>query len=436
MDNREGNLEAPRREPLDWQSPSFYDRDDLNKELERVFDICHGCRRCVSLCKSFPTLFDLVDESETMEVDSVDKQDYIKVVDECFLCDLCAETKCPYLPPHPWAVDFPHLMLRSKAQKFREGKTKFRDKLIASTDTYFPLVSTPGIAGITNAVAKSQPLRKLANTVFSLHPDAPLPAFESKTALKRLKALDAPQSDKKVAIYVTCYGNSVAPSVVEALVNVLMHNRVDCVVIKDMACCGVPKLEIGDLRGVKKLKEKNIPLLLNSVEDGRKIMSIVPSCTWMYRMEMPLLYPDDADVKKVSEAMVSPFEYLLELNKEGHLKTDFKTELGKVTYHAACHQRTQNIGPKTREFLAMIPGSEVTQIERCSGHDGSYAFRSETYDHAKKISAPVVRKVKSSQPDTWGSDCPMASNLIEQGLEGEITAEHPIEMVARAYGLN
>ena len=136
MSNREGNLEAPTRHPLDWISDDFYNEDSLNKELERVFDICHGCRRCVSLCGSFPTLFDLVDESPTLEVDGVDKKDYWKVVDQCYLCDVCYMTKCPYTPPHPWNLDFPHLMLRAKAVKFKKGEVHFRDKFLSNTDGF------------------------------------------------------------------------------------------------------------------------------------------------------------------------------------------------------------------------------------------------------------------------------------------------------------
>ena len=151
---REGSLEAPDRQPLDWQSPDFTNRESLYGELERTFDICHGCRRCVSLCDSFPTLFDLVDESDTFEVDGVDQDDYMKVVDQCYLCDLCAETKCPYLPPHEWAVDFPHLMLRAKAYKFQQKDTRWRDRLITSTDTIFKALSLPGVAQSANGAAK------------------------------------------------------------------------------------------------------------------------------------------------------------------------------------------------------------------------------------------------------------------------------------------
>ena len=174
MSSREGGLEAPDRQPLDWKNPDFYDRDSLHAEMERVFDVCHSCRRCVSLCDSFPTLFDLIGESDTFEVDGVDKADYNKVVEQCFLCDLCAETKCPYVPPHEWAIDFPHLMLRGKAQNFANKDTKWRDRIITSTDPIFDAISTPGIAQLANAAAGSQTLRKAGEALLAafirMHP--------------------------------------------------------------------------------------------------------------------------------------------------------------------------------------------------------------------------------------------------------------------------
>ena len=114
---REGNLEAPTRLPIDWKNPDLYDEGKALAEMERVFDICHGCRRCVSLCQSFPTLFDLVDATADGEVHDIKKEAYWSVVDQCYLCDLCYMTKCPYTPLHPWQLDFPHLMLRGKADE-------------------------------------------------------------------------------------------------------------------------------------------------------------------------------------------------------------------------------------------------------------------------------------------------------------------------------
>ena len=184
---REGSLEAPTRHPLGQDTPEFWQEDKLFAELERVFDICHGCRRCVSLCGSFPTLFDLVDESDTMEVDGVAKKDYWKVVDDCFLCDLCYLTKCPYVPPHEWNVDFPHLMLRAKAIKFKQGKTKMRDKLITSTDALGKLASIPVITQTVNAVNRNRLSRNLLDKTLGIHPDALLPEYDANTLLKRDK---------------------------------------------------------------------------------------------------------------------------------------------------------------------------------------------------------------------------------------------------------
>ena len=444
---REGNLEAPKRAPIDWQHADYYDASKIDAELERVFDICHGCRRCVSLCNAFPTLFDLVDESDTMEVDGVDKADYGKVVDHCYLCDLCAETKCPYLPPHEWAVDFPHVMLRAKAGKFKRQTPPWRDRLISSTGPVFKAGSVPGIAQAANAASASQPLRKLGEKLAGIHADAPLPRFHHRTLNQRVAdeiGADLPVQPSatttgKVAIFVTCYGNHNEPDVVEALIRVLNHNGVPVRVLKDTQCCGMPKLELGDLESVARQKRHNLPIFKAAIDDGYDLMSIVPSCTLMYRQEIPLMFPDDVAAQRVSEAFFDPFEYLVVRHKEGLAATDFEHSLGSVAYHAACHQRVQNIGQKTRDFLSLIPDTDVTIIERCSGHDGTYAVKAETYDAAMKIARPVVNRVKSAEPDTYGSDCPMAGRLIQHGLDddsvGKRAAEHPLKMLSRAYGL-
>lgn len=442
---REGSLEAPQRQPLDWQSEKFYEKESLFEELERVYDICHGCRRCVSLCDAFPTLFDLVDESDTFEVDGVDKADYMKVVDQCFLCDLCAETKCPYLPPHEWGVDFPHLMLRAKAYKFREQDTKWRDRLITSTDPIFDTLSTPGIAQLANAAAGSKTLRKLGEKMVGLHAEAPLPHFESRALSKRLPAahpsVDEPiacnRTTGKVAIYVTCYGDHNEPQVVEDLIAVLNHNGVSVTLLQDAKCCGMPKLELGDLAKVASLKDANLPTFVEAIDAGYDIIAPIPSCVLMYKQELPLMFPDDADVARVQRHFFDPFEYLMLRHKAELTQTDFKQGLGKVAYHVACHQRVQNFGMKTRDFLQLIPDTQVTAIERCSGHDGTYAVKSETYAKAMKIARPVVRRVQEAEADTFGSDCPMAGRLIAHGMDDKADTEpqHPISMVRKAYGI-
>ena len=443
---REGSLEAPERQPLGWRDKAFYDKDDLYGELERIYDICHGCRRCVSLCDAFPTLFDLVDESPTLEVDGIPKEDYTKVVDQCFLCDLCAETKCPYLPPHEWAVDFPHLMLRAKAWRFKQGDTKWRDRLITSTDRVFGVLSKPGIAQAANAAARIKPLRKLGETIAGMAADAPLPVFSAKPLSKRVgrsagDELDAVPSDRttgRVAIYVTCYGDCNTPEIVEDMIAVLNHSGIPVTILKDAGCCGMPKLELGDLDRVAAMKEANLPAFLEAIEAGCDLLAPVPSCVLMYKQELPLMFPEDEDVARVAAAFFDPFEYLMLRHRAGHLNTDFRNPLGKVAYHVACHQRVQNIGGKTREFLNLIEGTEVAAIERCSGHDGTYAVKAETHAKAMKIARPVVNRVRQASPDRFGSDCPMAGRLIAHGLQGQGEtgeAEHPISMVRAAYGI-
>ena len=274
--SREGSLDEPTRHPLGQKEAGFYDETAIFDELERVFDICHGCRRCVSLCNSFPTLFDLVDESTTMEVDGVDRNDYWNVVDNCYLCDLCYLTKCPYVPPHEWNVDFPHLMLRAKALGYKQGRTKFRDKLITSTDTVGSLASIPIMVNIVNAVNRNEHTRALLESSLGVDARARLPEYHSNTLSKRSRGhhpgdFEIQSTDKtagKIAIFTTCYGEYNEPLIGEDLLAVFEHNKIPAMMVKNTVCCGMPKLELGDLDAVEKLKNHNIPLLARLVDQG------------------------------------------------------------------------------------------------------------------------------------------------------------------------
>src|SRR5579875_433517 len=269
---REGNLEAPTRHPLGQDEPSFWDQAALDAELERVFNICHGCRRCVSLCHAFPTLFDLIDQSASMEIDGVDKADYGKVVEQCYLCYL---TKCPYVPPHPWNVDFPHLMLRAKAVEFRDGGAGFASKLLSSTTRVGRIASIPVVAETVNALNRSKPARRLLDKTLRVHPDAEVPAYKHPRARRKLRKLEAGGQNTpagrtrgKVAIFATCYCDSALPQVVDDLVAVLAHNGIPAKLVPKEVCCGMPKLELGDLASVTKYKDENIPVLARTVREG------------------------------------------------------------------------------------------------------------------------------------------------------------------------
>ncbi|MGD2137674.1 MAG: heterodisulfide reductase-related iron-sulfur binding cluster [Gammaproteobacteria bacterium] len=439
---REGSLEAPVRHPLDWTGPAFYDENDLFGELERVFDICHGCRRCFSLCNAFPTLFDAIDESETMELDGVAREVYWDVVDHCYLCDMCYMTKCPYVPPHEWNVDFPHLMLRSKAVRFRQGKVRPRDRLLTSTDTVGRLAGIPVVVQAVNATNRSATGRKLLEKVLGVHPDAVLPQYHSRTLRKRIRggeegdgAVAAGPTRGRVVLFATCYGNYNAPAIGEDLVAIFAHNGIAVRLADRERCCGMPKLELGDLEAVREARDANIPGLLSLVDEGWDIVAPVPSCVLMFKQELPLMFPDDADVARVRDAIYDPFEYLMLRHRHGSLKTDFKVPLGKIAYHVACHLRVQNIGMKTRDLLQLVPDTEIEPIERCSGHDGTYAVKSEFHETSMKICRPVTNRVVRAEAAYYSSDCPMAGHQIENGLDNGMAPVHPLTLLRKAYGI-
>jgi glycerol-3-phosphate dehydrogenase subunit C len=450
---REGNLEAPTRHAVDWKNPEFYNEEACLKEVERIFDICHGCRRCVSLCHSFPTLFDLIDEGPTGELDGVDRKDYWKVIDQCYLCDLCYMTKCPYVPPHEWNLDFPHTMLRAKAIKFKKGEVGAGDRFLASTDVHGQFAGIPIVVQAVNAINRTAPARSVMESTLGVHKQAWMPELATRRFRWSAKAgpdsapRDGQRTPGKVAIFSTCYVNYNEPGIGHDLLKVLAHNDIPYVLVEKEKCCGMPKFELGDLASVEKSKNANIPVLARYAKDGFAILSAVPSCTLMFKQELPLMFPDEPDVKLVQDAMWDPFEYLVARHKDGLLKTDFKRDLGRVSYHIPCHGRVQNIGRKTEEMFKLI-GTQVTvklnTVERCSGHAGTYGVKKPYHEIAMKIGKPVFKAMGKTDeqgqgPDVISSDCALAGHHIAQGMANnqlpvpELT--HPLSLVRRAYGL-
>jgi glycerol-3-phosphate dehydrogenase subunit C len=446
---REGNLEAPTRHPIDWRNPAFYDETAALKEMERVYDICHGCRRCVSLCQSFPTLFDLVDATADGEVHGVAKSDFWKVVDQCYLCDLCFMTKCPYTPPHPWNLDFPHLMLRAKAIKHRKGEVKGGEKFLASTDVHGQFAGIPVVVQAVNAVNGTKPMRKLLQSALGVHEDAWMPPLATRR-FRWGKAMsgeatvvtNGERTPGKVAVFATCYVNYNEPGIGESLLKVLEHNAIPYEIVDKEHCCGMPKLELGDMEAVARAWAANMPVLAKYAKAGYAIVSAIPSCTLMFKQELPLMFPEDEDTQLVKEAMYDPFEYLVARHKDGLLKTDFKEALGKVSYHIPCHGRVQNIGRKTEEMFKLI-GQTVTvklnTVERCSGHAGTYGVKQPYHPVAMKIGKPVFKAMAKDEPDVIASDCALAGHHIAQGMANAGTPpkalQHPLSLLAHAYGL-
>jgi len=441
--SREGSLEAPTRHPIDWRNPDFWDAEALDREVERVFDICHGCRRCFSLCNAFPVMFDQVDATPAGEVAAVPKEARWEVVDHCYLCDMCYMSKCPYVPPHEWNVDFPHLMLRAKAARLKKKGLSLRDRLLSSTDVVGRIAGIPVVREMVNAANRSASARRILDRVLGVHPKARLPEFHGDTFRRRearrakpaLAAVPAAGTTGKVALFATCYGNRNEPDIVEDLVAILEHNGIPVVPVGKERCCGMPKLELGDLDAIAKLKERNIPMLAALVASGHDVLAAIPSCVLMFKRELSLLFPDDPEVRAVAARTFDPFEYLMLRHGEGLLRTDFAAGLGELAYQVPCHLRVQNIGLKTRDLLALVPGTKLTTIERCSGHDGTYAVKREFHEVSMNIARPVVQRVAAQPGAQLTSDCPMAGHQIGNGLPEAREPRHPLSLLRRAYGI-
>jgi glycerol-3-phosphate dehydrogenase subunit C len=443
---REGSLEAPTRHPLAWQEESFYDPEEIEKELRRVFDICHGCRRCFNLCDSFPRLFDLIDASPTQELDGVDSREFPAVIGACTLCDMCYMTKCPYVPPHPFNVDFPHLMLRYRAMEAKQGKVSFADRQLAETDRNGKLASV--VAPLANwATARDNKivgpvLRKVAD----FHPDAELPKYASKTLVAQAKVApevnrEAPAFGRKAVLYATCFGDYNNPAVGTDLRAVLARNGVETEVAQPK-CCGMPLLEQGRIDDVAANARVVAAEFGTWIDKGYDVIALVPSCALMLKLEWRLILPGDPAVEKLAAATFDVSEYIVDIAKKVGLAPGMQPVPGTLTVHMACHARAQNMGQKAAEMLRLIPEADVKVIERCSGHGGSWGFKKEWFDVALKVGRPVARQAAGNGPGLVMSECPLAGVHIAQGMEKQTgngpkpeLVSHPVQVLARAYGI-
>ncbi|MGD0192688.1 MAG: glycerol-3-phosphate dehydrogenase [Rhizomicrobium sp.] len=449
---REGSLDAPKREPIAWQDADFYDAEKLDAEMRRVFDICHGCRRCFNLCDSFPRLFTLIDESPTEELDGVTSDSFPPVVDACTLCDMCFMTKCPYVPPHPFNLDFPHLMLRYRAAEARKGKTDFTARQLAEMDR------NGRLAGLASPVVNWASDRKNAFTrgimerVAGIDSDATLPKFHTRTfvladrgdPVSPNESAPAFAAHRKAALFATCFVNYNKPATGLAARAVLNHIGVETKVSYP-GCCGMPFLEQAELDRVAEQAAKVSKAFRPLIEDGFDIVTLTASCGLMLKFEWPLIVPGNEDVALLAKSTYDIDEYVVEIAKKHGLPPGLTSLPEGVTVHLACHARAQNMGAKAAEMLRMIPETPVDVIERCSGHGGTFGVLKATHEVAKKIGRPVMRSAVAQNRGHIASDCPLAAVHILAGAKEQaakdgaiLTArepEHPIEIFARAYGL-
>jgi len=444
---REGSLESPTRHIIDWQNPDYFDAAKLDAEMRRQFDICHGCRRCFNLCDSFPRLFDLVDEAGDAEVHGVKSEDFGKVVDACTLCDMCFMTKCPYVPPHEFNIDFPHLMLRYRAaERKKRGGTPFYEKQLSETDRNGKLAALAPALANWGSARHNTLTRPLLEKVAGVDRNVELPKFHGKSFTARAKDAppavnkEAPAFGRKAAIFATCFANYNNPNIGEAALKVLAKNGVETDVVYP-GCCGMPQLEQGDLARVAEKAKATALAFKPYIEAGKDVIALVPSCALMLKFEWPLIVPDDPDVKALSQATYDISEYIVDIADKEGMAPGMSPVAGGVALHLACHARAQNMGAMGAEMLRVIPETDVSVIERCSGHGGSWGVRKGNFEIAAKFARQTVRRTADANKAFIASECPLAGKHIAQGFEKLDSAPregqrafHPIELVAKAYG--
>lgn len=442
----EGSLESPTRHVIAWREEDFYDTQKLDVELRRVFDICHGCRRCFNLCDSFPKLFDLIDDSESGELDTVSSVDFKPVIDACTMCDMCFMSKCPYVPPHEFDLDFPHLILRARATEAHENGIGFAAKQLTKTDRNGKWAAP--VAGIANWASKrgNSLTRPVMGAALGVHADAELPKFTSKPFSSRNNQaptvnVDAPAYGRKAVLYATCFTTYNNPEIGISARAVLAHNGVETEIVYPK-CCGMPQLEQGDIAGVAATAADVAETLKPWIEKGYDVIALVPSCALMLKFEWPLIIPENVDVQSLRKATFDITEYIVSIGKKEGMAEGLSPLDGGVSVHISCHSRAQNMGQKGAEMLRQIPDTDVDVIERCSGHGGSWGIMIDNFDVALKIGKPVARKVAEKAARHIVSECPLAREHILQGVErinekpSDVSqVQHPIQLLALAYDL-
>lgn len=445
---------APIRHPIAWESPDFYDKAQLDAETRRVFDICHGCRRCFNLCDSFPKLFDRIDDSATGELDSVPSEDFKPVIDACTLCDMCFVNKCPYVPPHSFDLDFPHLILRHRAVEAREKGVGVLQKQMAHMDRNAKLAAP--IAPVVNwATDESNTItRTVIEKVTGIDARAYVPKFQKTTFMQDASSSDylLPQpvitcaDQPKVALYATCYGNYHDSDIAKAALNLLHYLGVSVEPVYP-GCCGMPMLEQGRLDDVAKGAQNITRVLLPYIEKGYTIVPIVPSCSLMMIQEWPLLLPKDESVQTLARHTHDVMDYLIQHIKKYDISSlwdDVREQQNQgVTLHLACHSRALNKGAKAADLLNLLSKQTVDVIERCSGHGGSWGMMKDHFDTALKVGHLAFKKAHNLDNPYVASECPLAGEHIRQGME-RITPDadsrapehsHPLILAARFLGL-
>lgn len=421
---------------LDIKSPTFWDQADLDGETRRQFDVCHSCRLCFNLCEYFPKLFDFVDATEGQDVKKLTQEQMDEVNGYCFQCKQCF-LKCPYTPPHEYAIDIPRLAMRVTAVNRQKGAAKIQDRIIRDTDLLGAIGSR--LPGLTNWANQTPFFREnLLDRGFEIHPDRILPLYHRETFREWWQKHAASGSSKgsgangKAALFYTCYVNYNAPQIGRSLVDVLEVNDVE-VVVPEQVCCGMPFLEGGMLDAMIAKVEKNVATLDHLAQEGYTILAMGASCSLMLRREYPDLAGSDA-TRRISAATMEPSEFLFNLRRERKLNLNFRYTPGKIAVHVPCHTRAQQVGFRTRDLFRNLGGAQVVMIDKCSAHDGTWGQKRDYHELSFKIGEPLFQEIERTAPDEVIGDCWLAGRQIWEAIG--LRPRYPTQLLAKMYGFD
>ena len=438
----EGGLRKPERKAINIKDPKFWNETELDSELRRQFDVCHSCRRCFNLCDSFPKLFDLIDEAPSMELDTVDSSSFKNVTDACTLCDMCFMVSCPYVPPHEFAIDIPSIFIRYKALENKKN-TNSIDSQIAKTD----LNGRIGVnfSMLSNFFLNKRRIffRKILSLFIGIDASVTLPKF-NKISFKKFFAKYKKKFEfkkhynEKILIFNSCYVNYNDSKIGEALVKVLEKNNVYMEQFYE-GCCKMPQLEQGKVHEVQKQSEKTALMLKEKIDQGFKVVTPIASCALMIKSHWPLLSPEDKNVARLAKETMDIDEYIWDLNNRKGLVEGMKSLNKSITLHSSCHSRAQNIGPKSAQILKLIPDTKTINVEKCSGHGGTWGIKKKWNKTARKVGLSAAKQVFKEE-GIIASTCPLAG-LHLQDINEQIKLRksdnkiyHPIELIAKSYG--
>jgi Fe-S oxidoreductase len=428
--------------------PKYFDEADLRQEMDRVYDLCHGCRLCFKFCDAFPTLFEYIDMHDDQDSSKMTPAQQDQVVDECFNCKLCY-VNCPYIPgQHEWELDFPRLMLRAEQVLFENRKRSIKQRVtdfaLGNTDLVGKVNTT--LAPVVNkalGTPNSKP-RDLVETAVGISSERILPPYAKQRFSSWFAKRDTPEPAEKqgrAVLFPTCMTEYTDTGIAKDTVKVYEHNGIQCDLPEGQVCCGAPFLHQGDVANFRKLGEKNVKILADAIRSAKadgdedvKIAACQPTCGYVLKYDYAD-YIGGPDAELVAAHTTDAAEFLMGVHRgEGtQLDTEFTgTVPAKTTYHAPCHLRAQNVGLKSRDLMKLT-GTKITLVAECSGIDGTWGLRAENLEMARGVAKKMAKAIEKADGDVVAGDCTLANGGIV--LETGKTPVHPISFIARAYGI-